>query len=442
MPPAAGTRYAYDDAPLRAFHVRVAIASFGGVFSDGYELGVIGIALAQATPALQLDAWWLGLLGGGSLAGLFFGALFTGPVADRYGRHPIFAYNMLLLAFLAVLQFFVTTAMELFLLRLAIGFLLGTDYVVSKALLTEFTPKAFRGRIMSLLSVAWAAGYTCAYFAGYLLTDVSPDAWRWILASSALPCLAMVPQRLMLPESPVWLSAHGHLDRAAAIVARHVGPLVAPPGVHAIAETTQGRWAQLWSPKWRQRTLVAAVFFTCQVIPYFALGTFVSRVLRDLRVGDGFVGGLAYNLALLTGTVLGLWIVDRVSRRAFLVGSFTITALALVPMVVIDNPHAVTVVLLFAVFALVLSSVSSLCYVYLPELFPTHLRASGIGIAIAASRIGSAVSTFLLPVVVSRYGVQPALGACSVVLAAGALFLYAKAPETRGCSIAAVPVTT
>jgi putative MFS transporter len=88
-------------------------------------------------------------------------------------------------------------------------------------------------------------------------------------------------------------------------------------------------------------------------------------------------------------------------------------------------------ILLFALFAGVLSAASNLCYVYLPELFPTDLRASGIGMAIAASRIGSAASTFLLPVVVADFGVRPALGACVAVLLIGALVCQAWAPETR-----------
>lgn len=427
-----GTSIAYDDAPLRPFHRRVAVASFGGVFADGFEIGVIGVALTQATPQLNLDAWWLGLLGGAALAGLFFGALLTGPVVDRFGRHPVFAWNMLPLALLAVLQFWVTTPEHLFALRLAIGFLLGTDYVVSKALLAEFIPVAARARTMSTLSIAWAGGYACAYFTGFLLKETGPDAWRWMLAFSALPAVLILPLRLTLPESPVWLVARGHSADAAAVVHDRIGADVAIPLPTAVARPARGHWAQLLSPKWRVPTLVAAVFFTCQVIPYFALGTFVNRVLDALRAGDSFIGGAAYNLALLTGTVLGWWIVDRLPRRAFLVGSFAITALALLPMVVMPHPAAGLVVVLFAVFALVLSSVSSLCYVYLPELFPTHLRASGIGVAIAASRIGSAASTFLLPVMVSRFGVQAALGACVAVLALGATVLYALAPETRG----------
>jgi MFS transporter, putative metabolite transport protein len=79
----------YDDAPLRPFHLRVAVAACGGVFSDGYGLGIIGISLSRAPAQLGLNPVWLGLLGGASLFGLFAGALLTGPAADRFGRRPM-----------------------------------------------------------------------------------------------------------------------------------------------------------------------------------------------------------------------------------------------------------------------------------------------------------------------------------------------------------------
>ena len=424
-------RVEYDEAPLRLFHLRVAVASSGGVFSDGYGLGIIGISLSRAAAHLALSPVWMGLLGGASLFGLFAGALLTGPTADRFGRRPIFAYNMAILAALSLLQGLTDSGAALLVLRLAIGFLLGTDYVVSKALLTEFTPRRFRGRIVGSLSVAWAGGYACAYFVGFALSDAGPDAWRWMLLTSALPCLLVLPLRVTMPESPLWLTNRGRGATAAAIVRDKLGANVAPPPTRIAPPTRQGRWRQLLSPAWRLRTLVACAFFTCQVIPYFAVGTFVSQVMSAMNLRSGYLGGLIYNASLLGGAVVGLMAVDRLSRRSFLIGSFAITAVAMLILSAWTDIPAIAMSILFAVFAGVLSAASNLVYVYLPELFPTDLRASGIGLAIATSRIGSAASTFLLPVVVAGYGVRTALGACVAVLAIGALICQRWAPETK-----------
>jgi MFS transporter, putative metabolite transport protein len=421
----------YDDAPLRVFHFRVAVAASGGVFSDGYGLGIIGISLSLAAHELDLSPVWMGLLGGASLLGLFVGALLTGPAADRFGRRPIFGYNMAILAALSLMQGVTDSRPVLLSLRLAIGFLLGTDYVVGKALLTEFTPRRLRGRILGSLSVAWAAGYACAYFVGFALSEGGPHAWRWMLITSAAPCLLVLPLRITVPESPLWLTNHGRGDIAAAVVRDKLGTDVAPPANSRATPAVHGRWRQLLSPAWRLRTLVACAFFTCQVIPYFAVGTFVSQVMSAMNLKSGYAGGLFYNLSLLGGAILGLTVVDRISRRSFLIGSFAVAAAAMLVLSAWSDVPVIAMSILFALFAGVLSAASNLCYVYLPELFPTDLRASGIGLAIAASRIGSAVSTFLLPVVVAGYGVRTALGACVSVLAVGAVICLRWAPETR-----------
>lgn len=432
----------YDEAPLRPFHLRVAIASSGGVFSDGFGLGIIGIALSRAGAQMHLSAVWLGLLGGASLLGLFAGALLTGPVADRFGRRPIFAHNMLLLGALSVVQSFAGSAAQLLLLRLAIGFLLGTDYVVSKALLTEFTPRTLRGRALGSLSIAWAGGYACAYLVGVLLDRGDPGAWRWTLATSAIPCLLVLPLRLTLPESPLWLANGGREEDAARVVRRVLGETVSPPARREVAAIRRGRWRQLLSARWRGRTAVACAFFTCQVIPYFALGTFVSQVMSALHLRNAHTAGLLYNLALLLGAVAGLITVDRIPRRVFLIGSFYLTAASLLAVSVVPELPPLATIGLFALFAGVLSAASNLVYVYLPELFPTDLRASGIGLAIASSRTGSAFSTFLLPVIVESYGVRTALDACVAVLVLGALVCQRWAPETRNVPLSSLDAAT
>jgi putative MFS transporter len=421
----------FDEAPVCGLHWRLAVASTAGVFADGYGLGIIGIALSIAAPQLQLDPFWIGLIGGASLAGLFAGALLIGPFCDQFGRRPIFAWNMVLAGALSLLQFLAHSGAQLLIMRLLIGFLLGTDYVVSKTLLTELSPRRLRGRMLATLSIAWAGGYACAYAVGFALTSAGPDAWRWMLLTSAAPCLLIAPLRLLMPESPLWLVNHGHAERARQIVHKHLGAAVSAPLVSPVAATRRGRWRQLLSKRWRRRTLVACVFFTCQVIPYFAVGTFVAQLMLALHLQGGYLGGLIYNASLLLGAVAGLLIVDRIPRRSFLIGSFTAAASTMLLLSVWSNMASVPMMALFALFAGVLSAASNLVYVYLPELFPTDLRASGLGMAIAASRIGSAISTFLLPIIVAAYGVRTALGACVVVLAFGALVCRQWAPETR-----------
>ncbi|MBN3762310.1 MFS transporter [Burkholderia sp. Ac-20365] len=417
-----------EDLPLRPFHVGVAFSGTGGQFSDGFVLGIIGIAVSMAAGPLHLDALWMGLLGAASLAGLFFGSMLAGPIADKYGRRTIFAYDMLLFAVVSAAQYFVTTPSQLLVLRLVLGLILGADYVVSKSLVTEYSPRRYRGRLLSVLAAAWAAGYVGAYLAGFTMRDIGPDAWRIMLAASGVPALLILPFRLIVPESPMWLMKRGRGDEALAIVRRRFGPEVT---LSTTVATQQhgGAWSQLFSPRWRKNTLVGCVFYTCQVIPYFALGTFAPKVLEALHVKDKFVGGLVYNVLLLAGALIGLLLIDRISRRTFLLGTFYLAALGLA-VLTYASFGPIGTMLVFGLFACVLSAAANLEFVYPPELFPTHLRASGVGLAVASSRFGSAISTFLLPIAVAQVGIHVALGVCVAVLLFGGVFCHFMAPET------------
>lgn len=420
-----------EDLPLRPFHVGVAFSGTGGQFSDGFVLGIIGIAVSMAAGPLHLDALWMGLLGAASLAGLFFGSMVAGPIADKYGRRTIFAFDMLLFAAVSAAQYFVTSPEQLLVLRLALGLILGADYVVSKSLVTEYSPRRYRGRLLSVLAAAWAAGYVSAYLAGFAMRDIGPDAWRIMLAASGVPALLILPFRLIVPESPLWLIKRGRGDEALAIIRRKFGPEVVLPAPTGTQPQRHGAWSQLFSPRWRKNTLVGCVFYTCQVIPYFALGTFAPKVLEALHVKDKFVGGLVYNILLLAGAVIGLLLIDKLTRRTFLIGTFYLAALGLA-VLAYANFGPVGTMVAFGLFACILSAAANLEFVYPPELFPTHLRASGVGLAVASSRFGSAISTFLLPLAVLHVGIHAALGACVAVLLFGGVFCHVMAPETGG----------
>ena len=427
----------FESVPFRRFHLHVGSSACGGQFADGFELGIIGLAIALAAIPLKLDAIWMGLLGGAALAGLFLGSLVSGVIVDRIGRRKIFAYDMLFAAVISASQFFVTDAWQLLILRFALGMVLGFDYVVSKALLTELSPVRFRGRLLSIMAIAWVAGYAFSYVVGFFLRDVGPDAWRYMLVVSCLPATMIFIFRLGIPESPLWLIRKGRIDEAEKIVRSKLGDGILLPPAGPEVRKTGGEWAELFSKKWRKNTAIGGIFYACQVIPYFALGTFLPKIFEALHVSDKYLGGLAYNIFLLVGAVLGTIIVDRILRRTFLIGTFVVGAgvLAVLAAGILGSSG---VIVAFALFALILSASANLEFIYPPELFPTHLRGTGVGFAVAASRFGSATSTFLLPTVVQNYGIQAALGACVVVMLVGAITSYLWAPETSKMRLAEV----
>ncbi|HHU7481506.1 TPA: MFS transporter, partial [Escherichia coli] len=86
-----------DDLPLNRFHCRIAALTFGAHLTDGYVLGVIGYAIIQLTPAMQLTPFMAGMIGGSALLGLFLGSLVLGWISDHIGRQKIFTFSFMLI---------------------------------------------------------------------------------------------------------------------------------------------------------------------------------------------------------------------------------------------------------------------------------------------------------------------------------------------------------
>src|SRR5258708_4960980 len=128
----------------------------------------------MASVSLHLTPLWMGLLGAASLAGLFLGSIFAGPIADKYGRRTIFAFDMLLFAIISAAQYFVTSPAQLLVLRLLLGLILGADYVVSKSLVTEFSPLRYLARLLRVPAAAWSPGYVGATLIGFFILEIVP----------------------------------------------------------------------------------------------------------------------------------------------------------------------------------------------------------------------------------------------------------------------------
>lgn len=422
-----------DDLPIGRFHLKIAGLTFGAHFTDGYILGLIGIAFTLLSPQMHLDAFWQGLIGASALIGLFMGSLFFGWICDKVGRQKIFLVSFVLITIASVMQFYTETAMGLLLCRILIGIGLGGDFSVGHAMLAEFAPKKHRGVLLGSFSVIWTFGYVAATFVGTAMLSLGDDAWRWMLASSAIPAALILIARIGTPESPRWLVSQGRIAEARAIVKKHLGDNVELDESQS-TETRSG-YAVLFSREYRKRTAFNCLFFVCIVMPYFAIYTFLPSILQKMGLAEGFGTELMLNLLLILGALIGIGCAVKFSRRGFLINSFVILAIALLLLAVLPGSAAFLMVLVFGVFTLVLSAVSNLVGVFPAESFPTEVRASGIGLATAVSRLGSAVSTFLLPVSVAGIGLSPTMGILAAILAFGALISWAWAPETKSLTL-------
>lgn len=422
---------AYESVPFTSIHRQVAISGAGGQFADGYSLGVIGIALSLAQAPLGLTSLWIGAVGAATLVGLFLGCLGAGSLSDRFGRRPLYIWGMLIFSVVAALQCSSQTSLELFVWRLLLGVALGADYISCKAIVTEYAPTEKRGIVLSFLAVAWTGGYLTSFIVGYLIRDSGPTAWRVVLLTSAIPSFVTFLLRFGTPESPVWLTRTSQFAKARDILDKHFGPDVVLPMVSEVADIKPGTLGSLFRPPLLRNLAVGCVFHTAQVIPWFALGTFLPIVLVKLRAGDGYTGALIYNILLMLGGFAGMYIVDLISRRTFLIQGFLVMAVSLAVLIFWRSAPPTVTVLLFSAFAFIMSAAGILQFVYPPELFPTDMRARGLGVVTACSRIGSASSTFLLPVIVEQYGVYVALGACMAVCLVAAVVCQLWAPETR-----------
>ncbi|MGW1258306.1 MFS transporter [Streptomyces sp. NPDC002513] len=419
--------------PLTRFHLRVTATTFGANFSDGYALGVIGAVLPALDTTMHLSGVWQGLLGASALIGLFFGSILLGRVADVIGRQKLYLYNFVLIAIASAAQFWAHSPLVLFLLRLVIGFGLGADYAVGPTLLSEFAPRRLRGVLLGSLTVLWTVGYVLANILGTYI-PITDSAAHWLLASGALPALLVLVLRIGIPESPSWLAARGRAAEAAEIRRRYLGQCeVTAEEVRAAAaeQPPAARYRELFARGQAARTWFGVIFYSAQVLPYFAIYTFMSQILGTLHIADADTQNLVLNLALLLGGVIGLWPVQRMGRRPFTIGTFAILTACLAAMAVFSGSSGWVLMVPFLIYTFVMAGASNITQVYPPELFPTALRGSGVGFLNGTSRVASAIGTFVLPVSLSRLGVGWSMGWMALVLLLGTVVSLAWAPETR-----------
>lgn len=440
----------------RRFMFRLVAVFIGGMFLDGYILGIIGPVTGLMRTDLQLDALSLGLIAAGPLVGIFVGSPLAGWAADKFGRKPMFLMDMGLFLAASAAQFFVTSGdgavIQLALIRFMMGVAIGGEYSIGGPLLSEFSPPKLRGRLLGLTLIAWYVGFMVAFIIGTLLHDAGTP-WRLVIGTSTVLALVLFIARFGLPESPSWLITKGRRDEALAIARKYIE---SPQMLNSITEEIDLRMIQeaqaakdrtkiknasvgmLFSRQYWRITLFTAGFWFCAVTPYFAIATFADEVLSQFGLSGGWAGGIGLSALATAGVVTTVLLIDKLGRRILTVPGQWICAGILLIIGLWGSAPAIVILALFLAFSFFNAGYTTMTQVYPSEVFPGHLRGIGTGFAAAFSRVGAALGTFALPWAITNIGMGPSMVVAAVVALLGAVLSQWLAPETKGRTLAEI----
>lgn len=414
----------------RRFLVRMVTVLIGGMVLDGYVLGIIGPVSGRMAEDLQLTAFWQGLIAAAALIGILIGAPIGGWAADKWGRKPIFMFDIGLFAVASGMQFFVDSPILLIVVRLLMGIAIGTEYAVGWPLMAEFSPTHLRGRLMAAMGIAWYAGFMIAFVIGHLLNEYTGLSWHFILGTSTFIAVVLFLARLGMPESPRWLWSVGRKDEARALAARYMPDDALDDVQHE--DVRKGSFGMLFSKQYWRSTLFISAFWFCAVTPYFAIATFADSVLQQYGLAGGLAGGVGLSAVALAGVVVTFLLIEKVGRRTLTVPPQWLCAAVLAIIGLWAGAPALVVLILFLVFSFFNAGYNTLTNVYPGEVLPTEIRGIGTGFAAAVSRVGAGIGIFLLPMSMESLGAGPTMLIAAGVAFVGAALSQWLAPETKG----------
>ena len=395
------------------------LVGIGWLF-DAMDQGMVSGVLASVGTDWALETIQQSILASAGTFGMILGAALSGVMADRFGRRRVILFTLLMYSFGSLLCGLAVNYEMLVVCRFLTGFGLGGELPAASTLVSEFSPKASRGRNVVLLESFWAWGWIAAALVAYLLIPVY--GWRIAFFVGAVPALFAAVLRRMVPESPRYLDLVGRFDVADRIVSgmeAEAGITIPDEKKSRLERTAKAAGVslrQLWSSKHVRTTAVLWVIWFGVNFGYYGFVLWTPTLL----MGQGFTMVRSFGftvimcIAQLPGYFMAAWLIEKIGRKPVLISFFAGTAIAAWLFGQAGSEAAVLASgCLLYFFAL---GAWGCVYSYTPEVYPTEVRGSGAGWAAAFGRIGAFIAPFVVPVVYSMFGEAAGFAAVFTVL--------------------------
>ena len=432
----------------------VILLSLGGFF-EFYDLlftGYVAPGLMRSGILTPTTAGVFGITGFQSFVAAFFLGLYLGTAifgfaADRLGRRTIFTISLLWYCVASVVMAFQNDAFGLNLWRFISGIGVGVELITIDTYISELVPKSARGRVFAYNHAIQFCAVPVVAFLSLLLVPNAPfglDGWRWVVLIGASGAIFVWWIRLSVPESPRWLASHGFAAEADRIlsalesrVAQESGaPL--PEPVQLEPQRKRGSFAELWQGPYVSRTLMMSVFNLFQAVGFYGFANWVPTLL--IAQGIAVTSSLQYTfviaLAAPFGPLLGALLADKVERKWAVVAAAL--SVGVFGVLFGQMANAVLLIVFGVLVTLSNNTMSFLYHAYQTELFPTRIRALGVGFVYSWSRLSNVFSPFLIAFFLQEFGAAGVFAFIAGCMAIAASSIALLGPATSHRSLEAI----
>ncbi|MEV7663468.1 MFS transporter [Paenarthrobacter sp. NPDC089316] len=441
-----------DRLALSRPHYKLLLIGGLGYSFDGMDGAVVAFLLPRIQELWGLSTASLGLVGSAAPLGFFFGAILSGWMGDRFGRKKVMLWA---LAFYCLMSIVAAMApnFEIFLIaRVFAGLGAGAESVIIAPFLSEFIPPKRRGWFIGTLAGFFSFGFVGAALIGRFIVPLGEDGWRWAQVVTAVPILLLLWWRRSLPESPRFLMSRGRIAEATDVVERfeqsvrdatgkELPPVPSDPTAQQEITKHEQKisiWNALkfmWSRAMRRRTAVIWLIWFVITFSYYGFFSWIPTLLvgRGITITKSFEYSIIIYLAQIPGYFSAAWLCDRIDRKntiaLYLAGS------ALSAFWLSQSSDSGMILIAAATLSFFLNGTYAGVYAYTPELFPTWMRATGVGLASAVGRIGSILAPSIIGVFAASLGFGGVFTMTTVVLTIGVLGVVVFGASTAGKSL-------
>ena len=416
-----------------------------GGFLFGLDTAVISGAVADIKRVWQLDELSKGFAVAIALYGTVVGAGLGGVPADVFGRKKTLLWIGILFFVSAIGAALAQDVNVFMLFRFIGGLSIGASSVVAPVYISEIAPPQYRGRMGMSFQFNIVFGILIAYVSNYLFDGFGGDNdWRWMLGVVAIPSLLFSFLVTLTPESPRWLITtkgdEAEARKILAITESDVDKAVQEIKTANASGNIGGTSESFFSKKFTTPILLAFLFaFFNQLSGINAIIYFAPDIFKMTGLGESsaLLSTAGIGLVNLIATMVGWYFIDRVGRRTLMfIGSIGyIVSLALVAMAFFNNAHTFTTYYIFLFIASHAVGQGAVIWVFISEIFPNSVRASGMAWGSLTHWVFAALIANTFPAFAEKFGGGPIFAFFSFMMVFQLLYVWLMMPETKGVSL-------